>query len=68
MDIDCRGLIWEGRWTALEMLWNAVVINVTNYWWFGPLLLVIMMSTRWKELARFGAYVARAFAHSQGGS
>jgi hypothetical protein len=42
MDINWRELIWEGRWTAIEMLSNAVVINITTHWCFGPLLLVIL--------------------------
>jgi hypothetical protein len=28
MDIYWHQLIWDGRWTALELLWNAVVVNV----------------------------------------
>jgi hypothetical protein len=67
MDIDLRQLIWEGRWAALELLWNAVVVNVTTHWWFGPLLAIIVISAGWKKIARFGAYIARAFGQSHGG-
>ncbi|RZT64379.1 hypothetical protein EV140_0628 [Microcella alkaliphila] len=68
MDIDWHQLIWDGRWTALEMLWNAVIVNVTTHWWFGPLLAVILISAGWKKIARFGFYVARVFGHASGGS
>lgn len=67
MDIDWHQLIWDGRWTALEMLWNAVVINMTTYWWFGPLLIAVVISAGWKKIARCGLYVARVFANSNGG-
>jgi hypothetical protein len=32
MDIDWHQLIWDGRSTALETLWNAVVVKVTTHW------------------------------------
>jgi len=67
MDIDWRQLIWEGRRTALELLWNAVVVSVTTHWWFGPLLAVIVITAGWKKIARFGAYVARTLGQSHGG-
>jgi hypothetical protein len=67
MDIDLHQLIWDGRWTALEMLWHAVVVNITTHWWFGPLLTVLVIAAGWKKIARFGVYVARTFGQSQGG-
>jgi hypothetical protein len=67
VDIDWHQLIWDGRWTAIEMIWNAVVVNVTTHWWFGPLLTVIVVSAGWKKLARLGAYVAKTFGQSHGG-
>jgi len=67
MDIDWHQLIWDGRQTALEMLWNAVVVNVTMHWWFGPLLAAVVISAGWKKIARFGLYLARVFGHSNGG-
>lgn len=66
MNIDWYQLLWDGRWTALEILWNAVVVNVTTHWWFGPLLLVILVSAAWKAVGRFGAYVARMIGHTHG--
>jgi hypothetical protein len=65
MDIDWQQLIWDGRWLALEMLWNAVIVNVTAHWWVGPLLLVLVISAGRKALGRFSAYVARVFGHTQ---
>jgi hypothetical protein len=67
MDIYWHQLIWDGRWTALELLWNAVVVNVITHWWFGPLLAVIVISAGWKKIARFGAYAARTLGQSHGG-
>ena len=68
MDVDWRQLIWDGRWAALEIFWNAVLINVAAHWWFAPLVVIIVISAGWKKIARFGAYVARVFGHTQGGA
>lgn len=66
MNIDWYQLLWDGRWTALEILWSAVVVSVTSHWWFGPLLLVIVLCAGWTAVRRFGAYVARVFGHTHG--
>lgn len=68
MGIDGRQLMGDSRWTAHEILWNAVVVNVTTHWWFGPLLVSILISAGWKKVTRFGAYVSRAFGHTDGGT
>lgn len=68
MDIDWQQLIWDGRALGLEMLWNAVVVNVTTHWLFGPLLALIVISAGWKKIARFGLYVARVFGNANSGS
>jgi hypothetical protein len=31
MDIDWHQLIWDGRWAALEIFWNAVLVNVAAH-------------------------------------
>lgn len=49
MGIDGRQLMGDSRWTAHEILWNAVVVNVTTHWWFGPLLVSILISAGWKK-------------------
>lgn len=66
MEIDWHEIIWDGRRMALEMLWNAVVVNISAYWWFGPLVLAIVVSAGWKKIGRFGAYVARVLGHTNG--
>ncbi|ANJ25779.1 hypothetical protein [Agromyces aureus] len=67
MDIDWQQLIWDARWTALELLWNAFVLNVAAHWWFGPLVVVLLILAGWKKLARVGVYIARAFGHTHAG-
>jgi hypothetical protein len=42
MDIDWSQLRREGRWNALAMIWNAILMNVAGHWWFGPLVLVLL--------------------------
>jgi len=60
--LDVRGWILEGRWDALVMLWNAGITAAGQHWWFGPLMITIVVLARrraWKRLARFvfGTYV-----------
>lgn len=64
MEIDWIQLLWDGRWTALEMFGHALWVNVQTHWWFAPLLLVILISAGWKGIARLTAYVARVFWHT----
>ncbi|MGN8551078.1 UNVERIFIED_CONTAM: hypothetical protein OHV15_00650 [Microbacterium sp. SLM126] len=66
MEIDWQQLIWDGRWTALEMLWNAVLVNIATHWWFGPLLAIVVVGTGWKGISRFAVYIARVFGHTHG--
>lgn len=60
--IDVRGWIWEGRWDALVILWNAGIAAAGQHWWFGPLVIaVVVLAGRraWMRLARFvlGVYL-----------
>ena len=64
MEIDWSTLIWQGRWSALEMFWSAIIVDVGTYWWFGPLLLVLILAAGWKAVARFAIYVAKVFLHT----
>lgn len=64
MEIDWQQLIWDGRWTALEMLWNAVLFNIAMHWWFGPLFAIVVIGTGLKGIIRFAAYIARVFGHT----
>lgn len=54
--IDIRGLLLEGRWDALVMIWNAAVIAAGQHWWFAPLVVgIIAVAGRkaWLRLAKF---------------
>ena len=66
MNIDWSHLMWQGRWDALVMTWNAVVHDVLTIWWFGPLLVILLIVGGRKGLFRFVSYVARVFVHSHG--
>jgi hypothetical protein len=66
VNIDWHQLVWDDRWTALEILWNAVVVAATTHWWFGPLLAAIVLGTSRKALLRFGVHIARTFGQAHG--
>lgn len=68
MNIDWSQLLWQGRWDGLVIIWNAVVIDVTAYWWFGPLLFVLLLAAGRKGIFRLATYVARVFVHTHGPS
>lgn len=66
---DVRGWILEGRWDALVILWNAGITAAGQHWWFGPLVitLVVVAGRRaWIRLARFvvGTYLRGGSADS----
>ncbi len=64
MNFDWSELVRQGRWDALAIIWNAIVVNVTAYWWFGPLLIVLLVTAGRRGILRLIAYVARAFVHT----
>lgn len=68
MSIDWLHLMWQGRWDAVVMIWNAVVIDVRTVWWFGPLLVVLLIVAGRKGIVRLAAYVAKVFVHTHGAS
>lgn len=68
MDINWVHLIWQGRWEALVMIWHAIVTDVQSIWWFGPLLIVILIAAGRKGIVRLVSYVARVFIHTHGTS
>ncbi len=60
--VDMRGWILEGRWDALVILWNAGITAAGQHWWFGPLVITLVLIAgrrAWIRLARFvlGAYL-----------
>ena len=66
MTIDWVHMMWEGRWQALVMIWNAVVTDVRSIWWFGPLLLLLLVAAGRKGLPRLAAYVVKVLVHTHG--
>ena len=44
MDIDWSQLAWQGRLTALEILLNAILLNIATHWWYAPLLLILVLA------------------------
>lgn len=57
-----RELIWEARRDGLVIVFNALFTNVLTHWWFGPLLLVILLTLTGKSWFKVLRYVAGTFA------
>lgn len=66
MEINWSELIWQGRLDGLGILWDAILINVATYWWFGPLMGLLIVAAGWKGVTKLAAYIARVFAHTHG--
>lgn len=67
--VDVRGWIFEGRWDALVILWNAGLTAAGQHWWFAPLVITLVVLAgrqAWMRLARFvfGAYLRGGSADS----
>ncbi len=51
-----RDLAWEARWDAIVLVAQAIWLNLLAHWWFGPMILVILMTSSrkaWLRLIRF---------------
>lgn len=68
MDIEWSHLLWQGRWDGLVMLWQAIIADVQTFWWFGPLLVVLIVAAGRKGVVRLVAYLAKVFVHTHGPS
>jgi hypothetical protein len=68
MNVDWSHLLWQGRLEGLVLLWNATVTDVQTIWWFGPLLIVLIIAAGRKGIVRLGAYVLKVFIHTHGPS
>lgn len=66
MNIDWSHLIWEGRWQGLVIIWHAVVTDVRTLWWFGPLLVLGVVTAGKKRIFRFVKAAASVFIHTHG--
>ena len=56
-----RDQIWEARWDSLVMLAQALWVNVLATWWFGPLLLLVVVLMGRKALLRLARFVGGTF-------
>jgi len=68
MNIDWMHLLWQGRWEALVLIWNGVVTDVEKIWWFGPLMVLVLVVVGRRAIVRLVAYIARVFVHAHSGS
>jgi hypothetical protein len=64
MNIDWSHLIWQGRWDGLVIMWNAILADARTIWWFGPLMLILLVTAGRKGLTRLVSYVLRVFVHT----
>lgn len=63
-----RELIWQARRDGLVMIFDALVTNVTTHWWFGPLLLVILLTLTGKAWFKLLRYLGGTFARGYSGN
>lgn len=68
MNIDWSHVLWQGRWEGLVLLFNAVVLDARTIWWFGPLVVLLLVFAGRKGIVRLIAYVAKVFVHSHSSS
>ena len=64
MNIDWSHLMWQGRWDGLVMLWHGVMIDVQTIWWFGPVLVLLLIVGGRKGIIRLISYVVGVFLHA----
>ncbi|MET3567960.1 hypothetical protein ABIC47_003474 [Leifsonia sp. 563] len=50
-----------GRWEAFVLIGNAVWTDVRTIWWFGPLVLMILVTMGRRKLLRLANKVAGAY-------
>lgn len=62
---NMQSAVWEGRWLALEMIWQGIVLNVEMYPWFLPLLALLLAGLTRKKIVRLVTYVAHTFVRAQ---
>lgn len=64
---ELRDLIWEARWDALGVIAQAVWTNVLTHWWFGPLLLVVLLTLTRKAWVRLLRQIGVTFIRGHRG-
>ena len=68
MNVDWIHLFWQGRWDALVMIWHALVTDALKFWWFGPLMLVLLIAMGRKGLLKLASQIVRVWVHAHGPS
>lgn len=58
---EISGSVWEGRWLGVELLARALWANVLEHWWFGPLLLLVLLTATRKAWARLMRFIGSSF-------
>ena len=64
VNVDWLHLIWQGRWDALVMIWHAIITDSLTFWWFGPLMLLMIIAIGRKGLLRLASQIARVWIHT----
>lgn len=60
--------MWEARWDGLVVLAQALWVNVIAYWWFGPMVLVVLLTLSRKVWLRLIREVGSAFVRGNSSS
>lgn len=61
------GAFWDGRWQAIVIFADAIWTNVLSLWWFGPLVLLLLITASRKWWMQLFRYVGTTFVRSHSG-
>lgn len=65
IDFDpIRDTMWQARWDGLVLIWQAIWASVLAHWWFGPVLLVALITAGRRKLLRLARGIGTAFLRS----
>lgn len=65
MDWGWLGHAWSvARWEAWVIFGQAVWTDIQTYWWFGPLLVLVLATAGRKKLLRLAGKVLGAYVSS----
>ncbi|WP_103663352.1 hypothetical protein [Microbacterium sp. CJ77] len=64
---EMRDLFQQGVWQGLVLLWHALWVNALTYWWFGPLVLAILITAGRRKLVRLVRWIGGTFVRGQSG-
>ncbi|MET4099834.1 hypothetical protein ABIB37_002071 [Agrococcus sp. UYP10] len=66
--LDLRDLFWEARWDGLVVLADALWATALSHWWFGALLLVVILTRSRRVWLRLLSNVGSAFVRGSSSS